>query len=410
MLPLLSVAQVLLKIGGALALATVISYIYSGFKNPLSHIPGPWYTRWTTLPSVYFILTAQHPVWIHSLHERYGPVVRYAPGEVDVSGPAAARSIHAVKAGFLKSPFYSHLITDSSSVFNEIRPEVHRRYKRYLSGHMSETGLKAFLPRIDDKVRLAIRKMAEESRGTRGAADVAKWLMFLSFDVIGDLTFGSSFGQLERGEKNRSVEDFVNLGPVGGLRSMFPTLAKVSTKQVEEAGGVDPRPTVFSRLYSATAEESWTPVEVRDNAQVFIVGGNDTTANSMIYLLWSVCRDPRVKARLLAELDTLTPAEGGDDQDFSYEQLRDLPYVNWVVNEMLRLHTALPCGLPRLVPQGGTTLVDKFLPAGTTVTTQAYSLHRDETAFPNPYKFYPERWENTTQRMKDCTMPFGGGA
>ncbi|EJT78854.1 hypothetical protein GGTG_03948 [Gaeumannomyces tritici R3-111a-1] len=432
MLPLLSVAQVLLKIGGVLALATVIS-------NPLSHISGPWYTRWTTLPSVYFILTARHPVWIHSLHERYGPVVRYAPGEVDVSDPAAAQSIHAAKAGFLKSPLYSRLITDLSSVFNEIGPEVHRRYKRYLSGHMSETGLKAFLPRIDDKVRLAIRKMAEESRGTRGAADVAKWLMFLSFDVIGDLIFGSSFGQLERGEKNRPVDDFVNLGPAGGLRSMFPTLAKVSAvvpipafraatliqwrtfdyaqraldshqKQVEEAGGVDPRPTVFSRLYSATAEESWTPVEVRDNAQVFIVGGSDTTANSMIYLLWSVCRGPRIKARLLAELDTLTPDEGGDGQDFSYEQLRDLPYVNWVVNETLRLYTALSRGLPRLVPQGGTTLVDKFLPAGATVTTQAYSLHQDETAFPDPYKFYPERWENTTQRMKDCTMPFGGGA
>jgi cytochrome P450 len=126
--------------------------------------------------------------------------VRISPHEVDISdAPACQRVIHSVKGGFLKSPFYSLLITDSSSVFNEIRPEVHRKYKRLLSNPMSETGLKAFLPRIDGKVRLAIERIHEENK-TRGAADVAKWFMFLSFDVIGDLTFGEGFGQLESGQ------------------------------------------------------------------------------------------------------------------------------------------------------------------------------------------------------------------
>jgi cytochrome P450 len=128
-----------------------------------------------------------------------GPIVRYSPFEVDVSDHQAAQRIHRAKDGFLKTPFYSILITDSSSVFNEIRPEIHRRYKRLLSGEMSETGLKKFLPRIDGKVRLAIQRMEDENK-SRGLTDIAKWLMFLSFDVIGDLTFGESFGNLERGE------------------------------------------------------------------------------------------------------------------------------------------------------------------------------------------------------------------
>lgn len=135
---------------------------------------------------------------MHALHASYGPVVRISPHEVDISDPATCQRIHSVKGGFLKSPFYSLLITDSSSVFNEIRPDIHRKYKRLLSNPMSETGLKTFLPRIDGKVRLAIERIQQEGK-KRGAADIAKWFMFLSFDVIGDLTFGEGFGQLESG-------------------------------------------------------------------------------------------------------------------------------------------------------------------------------------------------------------------
>lgn len=173
-------------------------------------------------------------------------------------------------------------------------------------------------------------------------------------------------------------------------------------KRVEELGS-DPQPTVFSKLYTAGAEDVWTPIEIRDNAQVFIVGGSDTTANSMIYLIWAVCKIPDVRRKLLKELEGLR-------EDFGYDELREMPYLNCIVNETLRLYTALPCGLPRIVPAGGADLAGHFIPAGATVTTQAYSLHRDEHAFPDPYRFYPDRWENTTQEMKDCTMPFGGGS
>ncbi|KAF4926122.1 Cytochrome P450 monooxygenase azaI [Colletotrichum viniferum] len=412
-----------LYLGGALVCVALATYIYQGLTNPLSNIPGPWYTRFTTLVSTYFVITAHHPDWVHALHAKYGPVVRISPHEVDVSDPQTCQRIHSVKGGFLKSPFYSLLITDSSSVFNEIRPEIHRKYKRLLSNPMSETGLKTFLPRIDGKVRMAIERIRDENK-TRGAADIAKWFMFLSFDVIGDLTFGEGFGQLESGVKNRSVNDFISLGFVGGLRSTFPTIAwfslylpipvfrdatKIQARSTatprasRRPASDDPKPTVFSKLYTAGEEDSWSPIEIRDNAQVFIVGGSDTTANSMIYLIWAVCKLPDVKKKLLAELATLP-------EDFGYEDLREMPYLNWIVNETLRLYTALPCGLPRIVPAGGSELAGHFIPEGATVTTQAYSLHRDEHAFPDPYRFYPDRWEHTTQEMKDCTMPFGGGS
>ena len=48
------------------------------------------------------------------------------------------------------------------------------------------------------------------------------------------------------------------------------------------------------------------------------------------------------------------------------------------------------------------------VPAGAVVSTQAYSMHHDPDLFPDPDRFWPERWERPTKAMRDAFMPFGG--
>ncbi|OLN83742.1 hypothetical protein CCHL11_08717 [Colletotrichum chlorophyti] len=48
-------------------------------------------------------------------------------------------------------------------------------------------------------------------------------------------------------------------------------------------------------------EQIWTPVDIRDNAKVLLVGGSDTTATSMIYLVWAVCKNPDIRTKLFKE-------------------------------------------------------------------------------------------------------------
>ncbi len=168
-----------------------------------------------------------------------------------------------------------------------------------------------------------------------------------------------------------------------------------------EAG--DGRATLFSRFYRAVDSAALSMNEITNNARTYIVAGSDTTSNTLTYLVWAVCRDPAVKRLLLAELAALPDT-------FVDADLKRLPYLSYVVEETLRLHSAAPAGLPRVVPEGGASFGKYWLPANTIVTTQAYTLHRNPVAFPNPDKFNPSRWENTTQTMKDSFMPFGGGS
>ncbi len=70
-----------------------------------------------------------------------------------------------------------------------------------------------------------------------------------------------------------------------------------------------------------------------------------------------------------------------------------LPFLDAVVMEGLRCTPPIPMSLPRYVPRGGREIDGFFLPEGAIVSCQAYSVHRiDETVFPNPDAFNPERW------------------
>ncbi|OLN92253.1 putative sterigmatocystin biosynthesis P450 monooxygenase STCB-like protein 1 [Colletotrichum chlorophyti] len=426
----LSYVNLMRMLPGA-ALFAILYFVYLGITNPLSHIPGPWYTRFTAIPSTYKRYAARHPVWIHELHAKYGPIVRFSPLHVDICDLPTSQHIHGVQTGFHKTLFYADLVPDSSNVFTETRPDVHAKYKRLLAQPMSETGLRVFYSRIDSHSRLAIEGMRNEYK-TRGAADIAKWFTLFSYDCIGDLVFGQSFDTLKTGTMSQSVQDFAMMGYVSNLRITFPILSRLAKylpipvfkdaralqqrtvdyaqqsldRYAERVKGTsfESHPTLFSSLYSAGEEKKLTPIQMRDNAQVYIVGGTDTTATTLVYLIWSVCKNPQIRSRLLKELGTLP-------DDYTYDsQLKDLTYLNWIIQETLRLYSALPAGLPRLVPAGGEKLAGYYVPGGLTVTTQAYSLHRDEKAFPDPDRFYPERWEYPTQRMKDCFLAFGAGA
>lgn len=71
---------------------------------------------------------------------------------------------------------------------------------------------------------------------------------------------------------------------------------------------------------------------------------------------------------------------------------------------VLRLYASVQSMLPRVVPPDvkDLTLHGYAIPPGTIVGTQAWTVHRNATAFPNPYYFEPERWLDETPLQKVC--------
>ena len=164
----------------------------------------------------------------------------------------------------------------------------------------------------------------------------------------------------------------------------------------------NPKPTLFTKMFDSE-KSGLSHEQIRQEAQGYIIAGSDTTAVTLTYLIYAVSRDIRVRDKLVEELAAVPELVADRD-------LRDLPYLNQIINETLRLYTAVPFGLPRTTPSEGANFNGYFIPGGTTVSTQSYSMHRDPTIFPDPDTFKPERWETVTKEMKDASIPFGGGS
>ncbi|KAI1456501.1 putative cytochrome P450 [Annulohypoxylon moriforme] len=410
----------------------LLSYVYSVLSSPLAKIPGPWYTNWTIWVFKYQLIAGKRPKWVHRLHEKYGPIVRISPIEVSIQDPKAVQQIYSVKNEFPKSSWYQDLLPGLPNVFSTVDIDYHRRHRRLLASEISESGLVAHRPAVDSKVRMAVERMAEEME-ERGATDVYRWALYMATDVIGELSFGSSFRMLETKEETQYIRDLKLIGFAGGIRVTFPFLTYLSNyiwvpvisvglrvrnniriyateslgrhyKLVEEQGE-DAKPTLLSKLYRATEKDTDTLpfIELREDAMSYIAAGSDTTTNTLTYLLWAVCRHPEIKEKLMAEIRTLP-------DNFEDPDVKKLKYLDNVIQETLRLYSAAPAGLPRVVPPEGATLGGYFVPGGYTVSAQAYSMHRNPAVYPEPLKFDPSRWENPTKAMKDSFVPFGGGS
>lgn len=241
-------------------------------------------------------------------------------------------------------------------------------------------------------------------------------------------------------QKNQYVADLESTGDTFKVRAAFPSLTGwlrklpdplVPVPSLRQANAVEGRtmhyaheslqwhrrlveaspdatvPTLFSKLYH---DRALPAREMAADAQAYIIGGSDTLSKTLTYLVWAVCRHPHVQQKLVREIRQRLPLPGQQRSGFTDAQVRELPYLALVIEETLRLYPAVPSALPRVVPPDAPELCGRRLPAGATVTTSAYCLHRDPAAFPEPERFWPERWQSPTRRMKDVFLAFGGGS
>ena len=115
-----------------------------------------------------------------------------------------------------------------------------------------------------------------------------------------------------------------------------------------------------------------------------MAAGIETTGDVLCWLMWQIslpeCQP--IQQTLYAELRA--------SFDTPYDQL---PYLNAVLREGLRMFPSIPMSLPRYVPKGGRDIDGSWLPEGTIVSCQPYTMHRfDQDVFPKPDTFDPQRW------------------
>jgi len=143
------------------------------------------------------------------------------------------------------------------------------------------------------------------------------------------------------------------------------------------------------------------------------IAGSDTTANTLTYLLHELSRPQNQFIQKRLHEEVLSLKRSSNTPSLSLSELDKLPFLDAVIREGLRVFSAIPFLEPRQVPTGGRIINSYFLPEYTTVGIQAYTLHHDDSVYPEPDTYNPDRWltsdDEHLKRMHRSFWAFGSG-
>lgn len=421
-------------------------FVVPAVRSPLRRIPGPRLARFTSAVLRWNEFQGRRTLYVHELHKRYGPVVRLAPNEVSFASAAAVKDIYgSAGSGYDKTDFYNlFTVYGRRTMFSTLNKENHAHRRRILADRYANTNVMkpSSLSGIETRSRVFAQLCGD---AVDGIHDIYISLHSYAFDcvthhlfhpygtdslrnkdderIMREVTFDSSL-------QNRLISyHYPTLHSLtGSLLALFmkPRETPLARQFVlETSARPDPAPfTLLSRMNEKRQKEKEAAMatpDVEKNANFDLLdaaaesmdhmaAGIDTTGDALCFLMWELSQ-PRSMAfqeRLRREL--LDNAHKADPLPFDR-----LPLLDAIVQEGLRCFPAIPMSLPRVVPgrawgmrasrtqsqnqptgpagMDGRLIDGYFLPAGTVVSSQAYSVHRlDTSVFPEPDTFNPDRW------------------
>lgn len=241
--------------------------------------------------------------------------------------------------------------------------------------------------------------------------DMGHWFQCYAFDVIGLITYSKRLGFLDRGDDVRGVmaalEDHLAYATLVGVFSWaHPVLyavrnwlagsagvgrayvtkftqERIAAHQKEEKRGIavdgqlEERPMTdfLTKFFAKNAQdpEAFTMYHLAVGCVSNMVAGSDTTAISLSAILYYLLKNRGAFKKLREEVDALE--QDGKEVHITYKESQDMPYLQAVMKEALRMHPATGLPLERVVPAGGATICDRFFPEG--VSTRLILLSRD---------------------------------
>lgn len=152
------------------------------------------------------------------------------------------------------------------------------------------------------------------------------------------------------------------------------------------------------------AADTLTREEIIDNLTETFMGGIDTVANGVSFLLYLLSKNESAQARLRAEVDSVL-----GQRSCTMNDLKSMPYVKAVVKETMRLFPPIP--INARVTQEDVVIANYRIPKGTIIMLNNYTMSRDERIFSDPDSFLPDRWlrAEVATWHPFSAIPFGYG-
>lgn len=427
-----------------LIITTVIWYFYLFFiKSKAQNLPpGP--------PGLPFFgnllsLDPELHTYFADLAQTHGPIFKLWLGSklgIVLTSPSTAREVlkdHDTVFANRDVPAAGRAATYGGTdiVWSPYGPEWRMLRKVCVLKMLSNTTLDSVYELRRGEVRKTIVSIHDRVGST---VNIGEEVFLTVLNVITNMMWGAAVEGEERvslgAEFRETVAGIVHLLGKPNLSDFFPGLARfdlqgvvkemdvlvprfdrvfekmIGERKKKEVEGKENESKDFLQFLLNLKDEGdsktpFTSTHVKALLMDMVVGGSDTSSNTIEFALAEMLNNPEVLRKVQEELEDVV----GKDNLVEESHIHKLPYLHAVMKETLRLHPALPLLVPHC-PSETTNVGGYTIPKGSRVFVNVWAIHRDPSIWEKPLQFDPTRfldgkWDYSGNDFN--YFPFGSG-
>ncbi|KAF4451645.1 hypothetical protein F53441_5324 [Fusarium austroafricanum] len=419
----------------------------------LRHIPGPWIASVTNFWAGWVAISSQQWEIFMDVDNKYGSLVRIGPDVVLTSDVELIKRISSTKSLYPKSRWAdgARFNPYHETLFMITDPNQHDRAKARLapaySGRDTPDLENAVDRQVTNLVDLIRRKyLSDPASGNFRTLPLINVISYFTLDVISKVALGTEFGCCA---SDADLYNFYNtlaahmpkLGittDVPWIRSLLYSktflklfgpretdtagiglLMKVTNENVRARYGQEQKGKTDMLLPCHYVQGSFithglSQGKVEAETLFMFVAGSDTTASAIRFTMFYIMSCPRVYQKLKQEI-RMAIREGRVSSPITVAQARELPYLQAVMYEGLRMRPVSTGQHAREVPAGGDTINGHFIPGGTSIAVNFSAVLRSRALFgEDAAVFRPERFIGLTEpelaeMRRNVELNFGYG-
>ncbi|KAI3750208.1 hypothetical protein L2E82_20837 [Cichorium intybus] len=380
----------------------------------------------------------------HKLSVRYGPVFRLFLGSkpcVVFGSPETGKELFKTYDNvFLDRPYNSSMdyiaYGGRGFIFAPYGPYWKFLKKIVVSELLNVKTLDSLLPVRHDEINRFLRYLSEKAK-VGESVELEGELMKMTNNIISRMLMSKRCSDEEddAGDIKKIVTDIgelmfafnlsdhiwflKNIDLQGirkrskDIRGRFDALIENIMEKHEEARKRNEKAEVkdlLDLLHDIAEDENMEIKMTRDNIKAFILdifgAGTDTSAITTEWALAELVNHPNIMKKVVEEIDQVV----GKDRLLQESDIPNLPYLQAIVKESLRLHPTAP--VVQRISTEDSIIGGYHIPKDTIIFYNIWSVGRDPAYWENPLEFKPERYEENQLDVRGQhfqLLPFGSG-
>lgn len=406
------------------------------YRQHLADLPGP--TPIPLLGNMLQIKRGQFHVSLEQWAQKYGP--QY---QIKMSGQTWL---------VLSDPnIYSKLLRDRPDSFSRLRNTVRgieeivergvftaegeewRKQRKLVMRALTPEVIQRFFPQLQLMTKRLLLRWETQTKQGQGV-NLLRDLKAFTLDVTLALAFGQDINTLEQADNplQHDIEfifmrmakrmtnpikywrhfrlpvDRATDAAAARIAKAIDGFIAASRKKLDQHAELRLKPSNLMEALIVARDEpgsEFNDSHVSGNAMTMVFAGEDTTSNSLAWLIDALAQAPDCVADIRRELDTLDGRVLAE-----YGHLQQVPQLDAAIQESLRLKPAAPfMGIEttrELVSN------EVLLPANTPIVLLLRQAGMQENIFPQAQRFLPSRWlqgDGQEHELSRKLFTFGGG-